>query len=98
MIKEEKTYLELKQKADAILASGKEIEKMSNKDLSIILKSLKRNGDKRLPTKKQEMIVFYKKWKTREPLVFEYDAAPVDDNDESDPENEYEDADNFVMI
>ena len=59
MIKEEKTYLELKQKADAILASGKEIEKMSNKDLSIILKSLKRNGDKQLPTKKQEMIALY---------------------------------------
>jgi len=42
MIKEEKTYLELKQKADAILASGKGIEKMSNKDLSIIPKSLKK--------------------------------------------------------
>ena len=59
-LKEEKTYLELKEKADAILASGKAIDKMSNKELSVILRSLKRNGDKRIPTKKQEMISLYK--------------------------------------
>ena len=44
------------------------------------------------------MIALYEEWKTPEPLVFEYDAALVDDNDESDPENDNEDADNFVMI
>ena len=58
-LKEEKTYLELKEKADAILASGKAIDKMSNKELSTIRRSLKRNGDKQIPTKKQEMISFY---------------------------------------
>jgi len=50
------------------------------------------------PNKKQEMIALYEEWKTREPLVFQYDTAPVDDNDESNPENDNEDAVNFVMI
>ena len=39
-IKEERIYLQLKQKVNAILASGKEIQKMSNKELNTILKSL----------------------------------------------------------
>ena len=38
---EEKSYLELKQKADAIIASATSINSLSNKDLSVILKSLK---------------------------------------------------------
>ena len=42
-LKGEKTYLELKEKADAILASGKAIDKMSNKELSTILRPLKQN-------------------------------------------------------
>ena len=54
--KEERAYLDLKQKADALLLSGKQIEQMNNKELSVILKLLKRNGDKRLLTKKNEML------------------------------------------
>ena len=44
------------------------------------------------------MIELYEKWKTCEPLLFEYDTAPVDDNNESDPKNDNEYAANFVMI
>ena len=62
----------MKQQADTILAFGKQIDKMSNKDLSIILKSLKQNGDKRLPTKKMSMMKLYEEWKDRLPFVFEY--------------------------
>ena len=88
--KEEKTYLELKEKADAILASGKEINKMSNKDLSIVLKSLKQNGDKRLPTKKIDMMKLYQEWKDRPPLVFDYGDELVNDEHEDDTENDSE--------
>ena len=72
--KEERTYLDLKQKADALLSSGKQIEQMNNKELSVILKSLKRNGDKRLPTKKNEMLQTYHEWKDHEPLQFHYEV------------------------
>ena len=57
--KQKNDYLQLKHKADALLSSGKDVSKMSNKDLNTILKSLRRNGDKRLPTKKNEMLRTY---------------------------------------
>jgi len=61
-------------KADALLSSAnKDVTKMSNKDLSIVLKSLKRNGDKMIPTKKNEMISTYEEWKERKPLEFDTD-------------------------
>ena len=46
---------------------------MSNRDLSTILKSLRHNGDKRLPTKKIEMLHTFEEWKERKPLEFDSD-------------------------
>ena len=51
---------------------------MSIKDLRTILKPLKRNGDKALPTKKSDMLVKYDERKDREPLSFEYDRSLID--------------------
>ena len=85
---EEKSYLELKQKADAIIASATSINSLSNKDLSTILKSLKTKDDKKLPTRKKDMIELYHKWKDRPPRQFnlgdvnvsiEVDDSNIDD-------------------
>ena len=40
-----------------------------------ILKSLKRAGDKALPSKKKDLIDLYHEWKDRPPLVFDYSAV-----------------------
>ena len=92
---EEKTYLQLKREADTLLSSGKDLKNMSIKELRTILKSLKRNGDKALPTKKAEMIKLYEAWKEREPRSFEYDASLIDEiandnvNDTDDENNDF---------
>ena len=103
--KEEKAYLDLKEKADTILSSGKEIGKMSNKELSIILKSLKRNGDTRIPTKKTDMIQLYEEWKGRPPLVFDHHKESndiIDNNNdnatETDTDCDENNSINVVMI
>ena len=97
--KEEQAYLQLKEKADAILSSGKEIEKMSNKELNIILKSLKRNGDTRIPAKKTEMIRLYEEWKGRAPLVFDHHEDEVSNNIIDTPENDFvEDDSNSINV
>ena len=63
----------MKQKADTILSSGKNIDKMSNNELSIILRSLKRKEDTiRIPTKKTDMILLYEDWKGRAPLEYDH--------------------------
>ena len=62
---------------------------MSNKDLNTILKSLRRNGDKRLPTKKNEMLRTYEEWKERKPLEFDSDGESLSG---SDSENDIDDA------
>ena len=69
--KQKKDYLHLKHKADALLSLGKDVKKMRNKDLNNILKSHRRDGDKRLPTKKNEMLRTYEEWKERKPLEFD---------------------------
>ena len=74
--KQERTYLELKRKADELIASKANIELLSNKDLNVILRSLKRKEDKnKLPTKKQMMIELYYQWKDCEPIKFDYSAG-----------------------
>ena len=74
--KQERTYLELKRKADELIASKANIELLSNKDLNVILRSLKRKEDKnKLPTKKQMMIELYYQWKDREPKKIDYSAG-----------------------
>ena len=61
---DEEAYLKLKAHADEIIASSESIQKLSNKQLSIVLKSLKRNGDPALPNKKKkEMLQLYEEWK-----------------------------------
>ena len=84
--KDEKAYLRLKKQADELLPSGKELKKMSIKDLRTILKSLKQKGDKALPTKKSEILILYDQWKDWKPLTFEYDhglVAKTDDDDDA---------------
>ena len=55
--------------------------KMSNKDLSKVLKFPKHNGDTRIPTKKNEMIRTYEEWKERKPLEFDTDDEFVSVSD-----------------
>jgi len=91
---EEKTYLQLKEEADRLISSGKDLKKMSIKDLRTILKSFKRNGDKALPTKKSEMLELYEAWKDREPPLFEYNRSLIDgivnDDDNNNGDNNIE--------
>ena len=89
---EEKQYLKQKEKADEIISSATNIEKLSNEKLKLILKSLKRNGDPALPTKKKDMLELYKEWKLRKPRKFVYPVLEVgadmicDNNKNSDNE------------
>ena len=90
---DERAYLQLKKQADELLSSGKELKKMSIKDLRTILRSLKQKGDKALPTKKSDMLILYDQWKDRKPLTFEYDhglVAETDDDDDVDIINNVE--------
>ena len=91
--KEKEDYFNLKHKADALLSSGKDVTKMSNRDLSTILKSLRRNGDKRLPAKKVEMLRTFEEWKERKPLEFDSDNDSLSGSD-SEIEIDTDDADN----
>ena len=50
--------------------SSESIQKLSNKQISIVLKSLKRNGDPALPNKKKEMLQLYEEWKHRPQRAF----------------------------
>ena len=54
---DEKAYLQLKKQAGVLLLSGKELEKMSIKDLRTMLRSLNQKGDKvlHLPQEKQNV-------------------------------------------
>ena len=70
--KEEKSYLELKAKVKVLIASVSNIELLSNRDLNVILKFLKQKDDKKLPTKKKNMIEIYHKLKHCEPRKFRY--------------------------
>ena len=81
---EEREYLMLKEKANEIVSSTTNIEKLSNDELKVLLKSLKRNGDPALPTKKKDMLDLYNKWKDRKPREFLYPVSEVrpDDNNE----------------
>ena len=82
---EEREYLKLKEKVDELVSSSTNIEKFSSNDkLKVILKSLKRNGDPALPTKKKDMLELYNKWKDRKPREFLYPVSEVqaDDNNE----------------
>ena len=40
--------------------------------MTLILKSLKRKGDVKLPSRKKDMIQAYEKMKNREPMTFDY--------------------------
>ena len=75
--KEERYYVELKRKADTLIASNPNIETLSNKDLNVILRSLKRKEDKKLPTKKKEMIQLYNEWKDRKERQFDYSVIKL---------------------
>ena len=60
---DEEAYLKLKAHANEIIASSESIQKLSNKQLLVVLKSLKRNGYPALPNKKKEMLQLYEEWK-----------------------------------
>ena len=69
---EEKAYLELKRAADSLIETGKPIESMSVKDITTILKSLKRKGDTPFPSRKKDKIQLYHQLKNRPPMTFDY--------------------------
>ena len=87
---EEKTNFKLKEEADRLNSNVKDMKKMSNKDLQTILKSIKQNRDKDLPTKKAKMLEPYEAWKDRGPPSFESDRSIIDEivkRDENDNNN-----------
>ena len=89
---EEKEWIELNKIAKEILSSGKDVKKLTNKELNTIIKSLKRKDDKgALPTKKSEMLDLFNRWKERPPPVFEYNSSEssqlMDDAKHSDNED-----------
>ena len=89
---EENTYLVLKKEADRLISDVTDLKKMNIKDLRTILKSLKQNGDKALPTKKAKMLELYEAWKDRGPPSFEYDRSLIDkivNRDENDNNNNF---------
>ena len=62
------------------------------KDIRTILKPLKRNGNKALPTKKAQMLQLYEAWKDRSPPLFQYNRSLIeeivnDDENNNDVEN-----------
>ena len=57
--------------SDKLIMSGKPLESMTIKALTTIVKPFKRNGDKALPKKKQELIELYEKWKSRPRRTFD---------------------------
>jgi len=68
---EEREYLRLDKMAQEILSSGKDIKKLTNKELYTIIKSLRRKDDKGpLPTKKADMIELFEKWRERPPPIY----------------------------
>lgn len=67
--------LKFKSDSDALIATGKTIDKFNQKELTTILKSLKRAGDKALPTRKKDSIELYHKWKDRPPPAFDYSCC-----------------------
>ena len=98
IMKEKKDYLEAKQLADNLIATGKSIEKFTNADLKIILKSLKRKGDEAFPTRKNDMVQLYNKWKDREPMTFEFNDIYVLETASNIEEEECEDGFGDIQI
>jgi len=98
MKKEKKAYFELKAKADSILSTGQPIDKLSNKELNIVLRSLKRDGDNKIPTRKSEMKKLYQQWRDRQPLDFPADDASNDDELEPDAGNGNNDPSQVVEL
>ena len=58
--------------SDKLIMSGKPLDSLSIKDLTLVVKPFKRNGDKALPKKKKELIELYEKWKLRPRRKFDY--------------------------
>ena len=63
------------------------IQKLPNDKLKGILKSLKRNGDPALPTKKKDILELYNKWKARKPRKFLYPVWEVQPDDKNEDPN-----------
>ena len=70
--KAEKAYVKLKHESDALIATGKMMDQFNLKELTTIIKPYKRNGDKALPKKKEELVKLYNEWKNRPPREFDY--------------------------
>ena len=97
MKRDQEAYLKLKREADDLIAA-KPIEKFGNKDLNIMMRYLRRDEDKKLLTKKNEMMKLYNSWKDREPLSFQIEEAkPVASNIDNDEEMDHA-VGNKVMV
>ena len=72
MKKAEDTYLKQMSESDKLISSGKPLKSMTIKDLSIIIKPFKQNGDNALPKKKKDLIELYEKWNSCPHWEFDY--------------------------
>ena len=61
--------------SDALIGTGKAISQFNLKELTTIIKPYKRNGDKALPKKKEQIIKLYDEWKNRPPREFDYSSV-----------------------
>ena len=57
------------------MSLDKPLEQLSNRQLTILLRPLKRKSDGAMPTKKSEMILKYQSWKNRPGVTFTTDYS-----------------------
>ena len=70
--KNREDYIAMQHAANELMRTTPvDITKMSNKNLLVLLKPLKRKDDGPMPTKKQAMLQKYNEWKHRPPLTFD---------------------------
>ena len=76
------------EKADKIRQLGKSHERLTVKELQVLIAPLKRDGDSKVPTKKAELIARLREWEARGAVVVEDEVAIVVANAASQIRNE----------
>ena len=70
-----------------LLATGKDINSMTNKELTVLIRPLKRKEDGAMPTRKTDLLAKYIQWKERPLLTFQLETG-AEVTDELDTHNE----------
>ena len=71
------TLLDKVKKVAQIRLLGKSYEKLTIKELQILIASLKRDGDKKVPSKKAELSTHLREWEALGAVVVEDEVAKV---------------------